>query len=103
MYLPLTVLYFINKQMDDCVNYFCTQVISDVSHFLPSTPSPALPKHGWGRKDPRFSPEFQEKLRERGHIVVEDCIKAGVQGIFVKDGKIQATSDFRKGGEAAGY
>ena len=54
-------------------------------------------------KDPRFSPKFNKKLRKKGHKVVEDPIKAIVQGIFVKDGEIQAASDFRKGGEAAGY
>ena len=50
-----------------------------------------------------FSSEFQNGLKERGHVVEESSSFAVVQGIFVEDGRIQATSDPRKGGKAAGY
>ena len=50
-----------------------------------------------------FPEEFREGLEERGHMVTESSSFAVVQGIFVEDGEIQATSDPRKGGKAAGY
>lgn len=50
-----------------------------------------------------FPPEFQKGLRDRGHDVEEDPAPTVAQGIFIKHGAIQAFSDYRKGGRAAGY
>ena len=55
------------------------------------------------RVEDDFPEEYREGLEERGHEVVQSSSYAVVQGIFVENGEIQATSDPRKGGRPAGY
>ena len=55
------------------------------------------------RVETDFPEEYREGLEERNHELVQSSGTAVVQGIFVEDGEIQATSDPRKGGEPDGY
>lgn len=50
-----------------------------------------------------FPEEYQNGLKEKGHIIVESGTHAVVQGIHVDSGGIHATSDPRKGGAPDGY
>lgn len=53
--------------------------------------------------EPDFPEHFQDSLKARGHKIVTGYSTAVVQGIVVRDGKIYATSDKRKGGSPDGY
>lgn len=52
-----------------------------------------------------FPENTQATLRSKGHRVITGTPEAGsvVQGIFVDNGDIYATSDARKGGSPDGY
>ena len=86
------------------------QVILDVLNFdkklSSAVPYPRLhhqlyPNHV--QVEPDFPEEYRKGLEERNHEVVQSSSFAVVQGIFVEDGEIQATSDPRKGGKPDGY
>ena len=88
-----------------------TQVILDVLSFgkalSDAVPYPRLhhqlePDYVSTEKD--FPEEFVEALKMRNHKVEPNMSRTVVQGIHVdSDGKIHATSDYRKGGKPDGY